>query len=59
MPHLAAIIFKKNNLMQYVNSEKFMEFFRKIQSMYSPLVPFDNDLHASDVAQHCHYILNI
>lgn len=57
MPFMAAALLRQNNLGHLVNYEKFLLFFGQIYNKYKRSVPYHNDLHGSDVAQHCHYIL--
>ena len=54
---MATILFKENDLLELVHYDKFMKFICKIRDKYDQDVPYHNDLHASDVAQHCNVIL--
>lgn len=57
MPLLATSLMKQNNLLQYVDHHKFLKFFSQIYNKYDQNVHYHNDLHGSDVAQHCNVIL--
>lgn len=57
MPLLATSLLKQNNLLQFVDYHKFLQFFAQIYNKYDRNVAYHNDLHGSDVAQHCNVIL--
>ena len=58
MPILSTLILKQNNLMDVINYEKFLLFITNIFNRYRRDVSYHNDLHGSDVAQHCSFLLN-
>jgi hypothetical protein len=57
MPILATSLMKQNDLLKYVDQPKFIKFFSQIYNKYDQNVHYHNDLHGSDVAQHCNVIL--
>lgn len=57
MPFMAMALLKENNLYPIVNSNKFVQFIIQIFNKYKRSVEYHNDLHGSDVAQHCHFIM--
>lgn len=57
MPFMACAMLKQNNLQHIVNYHKYISFFAQIYNQYSRSVSYHNDLHGSDVAQHCHMML--
>ena len=59
MPFMALALLKQNNLEAIVDQDKFLQFIIQIYNKYERSVEYHNDLHGSDVAQHCHYVMNI
>ena len=59
MPFMALALLKQNNLEAIVDQDKFLQFIIQIYNEYERSVEYHNDLHGSDVAQHCHYVMNI
>lgn len=57
MPVLASTIMDLNGLSKIINQKKFLQFIIQIYNKYHRAVEYHNDLHGSDVAQHCHYVL--
>lgn len=57
MPTMAMALIDINGLNTKVDEGKFLKFMVQIYNQYSRSVEYHNDLHGSDVAQHCHYIL--
>lgn len=57
MPFIATALLEHNDLIKVVNYDKFLTFIVQIYNKYQRSVEYHNDLHGSDVAQHCHYIL--
>ena len=57
MPTMAMALIDINGLNNKVDESKFLKFMVQIYNQYSRSVEYHNDLHGSDVAQHCHYIL--
>ena len=57
MPTMAMALIDINGLNTKVDESKFLKFMVQIYNQYSRSVEYHNDLHGSDVAQHCHYIL--
>ena len=58
MPFVATSLLKQNNLLQIVDYHKFLAFIVQIYNKYKRSVEYHNDLHGSDVCQHCNLILN-
>ena len=40
-----------------MDTNKYLQFIIQIYNKYERSVEYHNDLHGSDVAQHCHYVL--
>ena len=57
MPFIATGLIEHNDLMSIIDYEKFLTFMVQIYNKYQRSVEYHNDLHGSDVAQHCHFIL--
>lgn len=57
MPTMAMALIDINGLNTKVDEGKFLKFMVQIYNQYNRSVEYHNDLHGSDVAQHCHYIL--
>lgn len=57
MPAMATAILEMHGLNQKIDQSKFLQFIVQVYNKYSRSVEYHNDLHGSDVAQHCHYIL--
>lgn len=57
MPVLSTALIQLNGLNGLIDQNKFLQFMIKIYNGYKRSVEYHNDLHGSDVAQHCHYIL--
>lgn len=56
--NISNAILNKYNFFTFVNSERFHTFIDKIRVGYDYLIPYHNDLHAADVLQTCHFIIN-
>ena len=57
MPVIATALINLNGLNKMVDQDKFLQFTIQIYNRYHRAVEYHNDLHGSDVAQHCHYIM--
>lgn len=58
MPAMATALVEMNGLKPKIDLNKFLQFTVQVYNRYNRSVEYHNDLHGSDVAQHCHYILH-
>lgn len=56
--NISNAILDKYNFFTFINSQRFHTFIDKIRVGYDYLIPYHNDLHAADVLQTCHFIIN-
>ena len=57
LPSMAFLLMKQNDFLSKIDKYKFLNFTKEISSMYKKNVAYHNDIHGSDVAQHCNFII--
>jgi hypothetical protein len=58
LPSISFLLMIKYDFFQFINAENFATFIDKIRIGYDESVPYHNDLHATDVLQTTHFIIN-
>ena len=56
--NISNALLERNDFFSFINSSRFRPFIDKIRLGYDYLVPYHNDLHAADVLQTTHLIIN-